>query len=831
MMRNSHEAKCESPPVALVLAKPRLIKILSMINFIDDKDGFDCKYCGKQVELSLKTYNPIVASAKKIKAILLSLDGIQEVIATNDSPLTIINKFEVTCQSKNKAKKLFNLITACFTESQDSVSSRVPEEEPGDWDVSSDYHLIYHSMTFRKIIDEIGESSSSAYKNKDEVISSKLSELENCFSGYSHEHSKEIAETLLVEINNMTSAELRRGRYTFAKQVYRKIMPYAEKILDQENLTMLRLRHHYGTALVASHEHEEGVQMLKTVINNSGLEISPEQADVLSGSYYLLAQVEMARENYDIAHTNAIQSIQIRINLCKPNSEIIKVDNLIKKIKALKEKSEPRDLVKRFLQEYKQKKTVNELDFSLIHLLDNIIRCYKRRMEIEKSEKYNSEIFHYLSELLKLQTHYKLQYDSVVTKLSMLRILNGYMASDEYTVELDSIEYQINAMTLEEGLNLAQVYYHLADVRLANYALMYWPYEVKIDYLIQTELIITKGLRHIEVSKGSGEIFAHESLDTALRELMQVCLRSIKLCKDAIDEQMTCTESLSDSESSDAKDSKEASSGSSLTTMRHLAKLSCFSSDVQHSLVSESVRILSIDEFHKLPGEGTINPCRLRAAQGGFNKKFRDGRLLSDMKRDLVANPDYTNEIRPIEIGVYKGKVFSFDTRRLMVHMQASEENPDVYINYKKIEGDYLEERVEAIFSDRPYNGLVTAQRLGGKRSESRPYINPAYRDQLSNEVSKSFAQYPSQRDETYDANGFAMLRGRAKKISKFLTHRVEERDSERSKQILKQTKNIAKKEGINNGKEAGNKAAWRYLVKQKNAAKRGGEENRRYTI
>lgn len=160
-----------------------------------------------------------------------------------------------------------------------------------------------------------------------------------------------------------------------------------------------------------------------------------------------------------------------------------------------------------------------------------------------------------------------------------------------------------------------------------------------------------------------------------------------------------------------------------------------------------------------------------------------------------TINPLYTDAIPPIQIGIYFGKIYSFDTRRLIIHQQAREVNPNVYIRYVKICDAALQERIVAIFSARPWNGIVTALRYGGKGSESKPYINPSLRPQLERDVSSNFKHYPNDRQNA-DANGFLIRKYRAKKIHSFLAIKAGE-GSEFAKCVIEGFIQISQSKGI----------------------------------
>lgn len=231
------------------------------------------------------------------------------------------------------------------------------------------------------------------------------------------------------------------------------------------------------------------------------------------------------------------------------------------------------------------------------------------------------------------------------------------------------------------------------------------------------------------------------------------------------------------------------------TTKAGLGALSTFSSEVDYTQIPVADRVLTVQDFDQLPESGTLNPYRLRLAQGGINSTFRDNRPLSTLVDALVGNPNYREDVPEIEIGIYQGKVWSFDTRRAVCFMMAREQNPLVTIRYTKIDGDYLEERIRRIFSARPWNGHVTAIRYGGKGSPSTPYIPPPLRPQLQESVDKSFKPYPNARvADSDDPNGFPVNKKQAQKIFDFLKQGA--RSSSYKRLVLKSAKKIKDTKG-----------------------------------
>jgi len=241
------------------------------------------------------------------------------------------------------------------------------------------------------------------------------------------------------------------------------------------------------------------------------------------------------------------------------------------------------------------------------------------------------------------------------------------------------------------------------------------------------------------------------------------------------------------------------------STQGHFAQLSEYSSELNYDQIPPLDRPLTLAQFQALPVKGSLNPYVLRLAQGGINSQFRDGKSLETLIEALVLDPGYAKGIPPVEIGIYDGKVWSFDTRRLVVFMKARERNPNVTIPYQKIDGDHLTDRIQRIFSPRPWNGFVAAVRRGGKGSESEPYTNPAVRAQLEAAVEKSFKSYPSDR-EGADQNGFPIQEKAAQKIWKFLNQKKQ--DSTYARLLVKLTNQTLAKEGKS--------AAYKFLIDKK---------------
>lgn len=166
-----------------------------------------------------------------------------------------------------------------------------------------------------------------------------------------------------------------------------------------------------------------------------------------------------------------------------------------------------------------------------------------------------------------------------------------------------------------------------------------------------------------------------------------------------------------------------------------------YSTGVNHEQVPSHERVLDIESFNDLPAKGQINPNRLRTAQPGIEMRFREQKYgtIYDLANKLIASPKFAAEIEPVGIGVYRGRVWSFDTRRVVAFQMAHEKNAQVNIRYIKLSRDQLLQRVKDIYEGREWMGLVTAVRNDGKKSGSTPHTNPAYEEQLGESVNEKW--------------------------------------------------------------------------------------------
>ena len=113
--------------------------------------------------------------------------------------------------------------------------------------------------------------------------------------------------------------------------------------------------------------------------------------------------------------------------------------------------------------------------------------------------------------------------------------------------------------------------------------------------------------------------------------------------------------------------------------------------------------------------------------------------------------------------------------------------------------------------NSRPWNGLVTAIRFGGKNSASKPFICPPFQDQLNDKVINEFRGFPSQRKNS-DSNGFLLKKLAAKKIKAFLINKME-KGSKTATNLLNTAESISHELGFSEKNK--------YFIKLKSDLKR----------
>lgn len=588
-------------------------------------------------------------------------------------------------------------------------------------------------------------------------------------------------------------------QYQIAEHIFKIALDFSIEILKNTHYITLAIESDYAFSLFYQGDKEKSKEILdKTVTALEQYGITDENKSSIKRSlaliYNLFSQNEMNNKNLDLSLFYLEKSKALRKEYNASEKEFDKINYTKATILYHQGKIEKsRDLLKKVYHFRKNKSETNPNLMPVLNLLIIIMNSLKNT--------YKELDFYF--ELLKIQKYNKINNRYIVsTQLKILKLVANKISLDEYFTNLSNITSFVENLSLtEESISVGLNYLDLAETRLSNLLPESLSFAEKREYYSDTLNIIAKAEIHIKLGKNDTD-FLLDKAENIKRHtnLKEKCYLFISTFDDPTWMQ------LKPRNSKNPEEKKEASVIDPVV-QEELKILSDFSSEVDHSLVTEGILTKMI--FDNLPEIGIIDPCRLRTAQGGINREFRDGRTLKTMINELVKNPDYTKNVVPVEIGIHQGKVYSFDTRRVIVHQKAREQNADVYIRYRKISGDYLEERKKAVFSPRPYNGLVTAERRGGKNSESTPYINPLYRKQLEKKVEKSFQKYPSTRVGA-DPNGFSVDKKLAQKIMRFLRNKAN--NSKEARLLLVKAKKISIKQGKD--------AAYRFLITQKNALK-----------
>ncbi len=593
-----------------------------------------------------------------------------------------------------------------------------------------------------------------------------------------------------------------------AQILYQNVLDLAGKMDLSKNIEILSIKSEYGATKISnlsSRQYiEEGKSMVESVVEELEPKLCSPTCDnnvkkIIAIADYTLAQYYNHRNNFAAADKHIKRSEQLRKEYHAPESELDKIQFFHGHVAY---RAENFTEAERLLTEcYNFRNSKNKYDPNLIPVLGVLA-------DIQQKQRKTGKQMLFLEQLLQIQISHKVNVrDIITTQLQMLGAMMFRTSDKEYWDVMEDVEKKLNtipvtAESVEVGLN----YGRLADIRSRSVLSEDWSNTKKRDYHYQTLLLVVKAQMHLQTAKNKNEaeVVNGTHLLSSLKKRCQMLIDFFSDPAATIADDMPLHPE--DQETLEALE-MPSNVGES-TTERELDALSKFSSEARHSLVDPADRLLTIQEFELLPETGRINPYKLRLAQGGINATFRDGRSLSEMKQLLIDNPDYTNNIPEVEIGIYEEKVFSFDTRRVIIHQQAREENKNILIRYKKIAGQHLQNRVESIFSPRPWNGIVTAVRYGGKGSESVPYINPPLRPQLEASVSSTFQSYPSTR-ENADPNGFPIMKKEAEKIYNFLVKKKTD-GSERAKSYLKRLNEI---QNI-----AGKEAAYNYLIGLKKA-------------
>ena len=577
--------------------------------------------------------------------------------------------------------------------------------------------------------------------------------------------------------------------YERSEELFLMAINYLKRIYGQNHANTLRVQMDYEILLVVNKKSPSVEQLEKIVLSLEegliGAESRKAKKAVAIGKY-ILAQYYHRQKKSDLALKFLDDSEVLRHQYGASEQELDRVRFLRARLLAESDSAAAMPIL---LEVYRYRMHMGEMSSDLIPVLEELINI----------EEDKFKLLNYLGQLLNLKKHYEVDPRSIInTQFQLFKVVVYKISEDERWNILNELEAQLDDLPVtEESADVGINYSRLADIRLSQHLPQAWSITEKIEFHSKTLIITEKGLRHL-----NGLADYNAQLEARFLEgLKQKCLIIIdsfrRYPRRLLSELLTMDDRAAIEAEEYPVETAESGFGAELDV------LSLFSSEAHYSIIAESERVLSVAEFEALPEEGIINPFKLRVAQGGVSPEFSDGKSLKETEGHLVFDPNYTRGIPPIEIGVYKGKVHSFDTRRLIVHMKAKELNPMVYVRYKKISGKRLAERAAAIHSDRPWNGLVTAERYGGKNSESRPYINPLYRSQLEEKVSRSFKFFPNDRKGA-DSNGFPLDCKQAEKIHNFLKKKRQD-GSKLAADVLHKASAIFKSEG--------KESAYRFLI------------------
>ena len=560
----------------------------------------------------------------------------------------------------------------------------------------------------------------------------------------------------LHDLNESASWLFRRRLIEEARSVFEKALALANEFIPGHKLTVT-LSSNLGALLIETDAHQKGAHLLEAaILTYRG---SAEMAECLSVSTYRLAGYRMNQNRMDEAQTLLQESKAIRETLFSADS--VEMDRVKLMEASLLSRTDHLDEAKRlFVEIFEKRNAVDPFGLDLIPVLEHLIT-------IAEEEKHG---YDECSSRIHIKEIYRRHFGEVDirTILANLRVMNSfqYHAPQEdldlylFKAEEWMSQFPVTRESSQVGLCYAELAY-------ATYGRQFCTQEMLLD---QKKELISKAL--VYSLKASRHLHASKTLD----------LRSLGKLKDfetACMDTSRFLENMSHFSREPGKmgpvfyDRNEektdpVSAQSDHQTEKELASLSEFSSEVDYSKIPDQDMPLTVEDFRKLPTKGVINPYRLRVAQGGISMTFSDGRPLKALRDLLSADPAFAHKVSPVEIGIHNKKIYSFDTRRLIVHMMAKKDNDAVLIQYKKIEGPYLKERIGAIFTPRPWNGYVTAIRHGGKWSDSEPFICPPLEIQLSDAVAAGFKCFPKDRTHA-DLNGFMPKQAAAKKIYKFL--------------------------------------------------------------
>jgi hypothetical protein len=594
----------------------------------------------------------------------------------------------------------------------------------------------------------------------------------------------------------------RASKFERAQTEYRYVVELLKKLYDSEHHETLMYQIDYGTAQLLDGEgHQNGLLLIvesvakleKKLSKRRTAEENNEIKESLAIAYFTLAQYYYnAKREMVQARTYLDKSKNLRIEYGASDVEMDRIQFLHGRI--LDAEGDMPGAFEILASCYNFRKSKEELKSSLRPVLGVLADIANR------THKPFDEM-RFLIELLEIQRGLNIDKRTIITtQLRMLKAMAAYAPFDEYQSVLQGIKKDLNSIPVtKESVGIAFNYIDLVEATIAFLPVAPWPFVTKKNLCREMLKFLAKAERHLNAAREKSQLIIEQ--ENRLNSLKVKCSDGMFFFEDpTIKGSRLHPEDEADLAERAMFDAMPANDGIVFgsSTAEGLRQLSEYSSEVDHSLIPDEDKVVTPEEFEELPDNGHINPFRLRAAQGGINPKFRDGHSLEEMKQALVNDPAYTQDVPPIEIGVHEGAVYSFDTRRLVVHQEAREINPSVNVRYRKISGEHLEER-KKVYSPRPWKGFVTAKRYDGKNSDAMPYVNPAVRSQIEEKVLKDFKFHPSDRKNA-DPNGFPVLRYRARKIQSFFSSRKKGKNSRSATLILGRLEAICRKEGADAG-------------------------------
>lgn len=589
----------------------------------------------------------------------------------------------------------------------------------------------------------------------------------------------------LHDLNESASWLFRNGHIDKANAVFEKALAWAHEFIPAREITAT-LSSNLGSLLIETDEHERGAELLQaSIIKDRGGDGKIERLCV---STYRLATYRMNQNRVEEAQALLYESKTLRATLFSADS--VEMERIKMMEASILSRSGHFDEAEALLKGvFERRKGLDRFGLDLIPVLEQLII-------IAEEKKHEADECSYRIHLKDIyQRHFgEADLRTILANFKLMNSFQYHAPQEDLDVYLFKAEEWMSQFPVNRESSLVGLCY--AELAYATYNRQFFSQEMPLDQkkeLISKAWIYSlKACRHLQATKtldlrslGLIKKFEKDCLDTSqFLENVSHFSNEPGLMGPVFYHQ---------DEEKVEQDPLQLDS----QTKNELAVLSEFSSEIDYTKIQDQDRPLTVEDFHDLPSKGRINPYRLRVAQGGITKTFANGMTITEMRDRLSADPSYAREIPPVEVGIHHGKIYSFDTRRLIAHMMAKRDNEEVFIRYTKIEGKYLEERIKTIFCPRPWNGYVTAIRHGGKGSESEPFICPPLEIQLTEAVEKGFRRFPKDRKNA-DLNGFLPKLAAAKKIRNFLISKLRlSSPSQLAKEIFEESEQIRKSDGV----------------------------------